>query len=503
MQLRQDPFTSEIYPTSTLRKGGDVKEPFVFRAFEDNCLTLLVQAKEKSEPLAGTVSFSRRLTSISATQQLPMCQLGFDFSSEAAGHCIISKGADPVSVPVPEPSSHPNVPPPPKDMPPVEDEDPYEKIDISASKASTLRVKGKDVEGEEKLAREVAKQLEKKAKAQTKSVSNSESAVRQNSNVKDAKNSNGKNSKSGPVQNGTNEDTEQTINKNGATIDNKLETSTQQSKDNEEKGEDIVLSVDPSDLVREDGKTQPSMDEVDVEKHILDKESLRSKSKESTKETDDQNKKREVVEEICFETKAYTTTESTEVKDRRSRSKSKTKKFESDDLESMRADFARKQGVKEVLEVENIPKELASNSKNDKTDQPKNGCLQKKEETGEFENIGTPKMETGPNKTPVQHSASLTRTVSNESESGSRSRSKSKNKTKKFAAHDLEAMRAGFAKQQGVKEVKIVKELPALGAVKGKADIKQNLEPAHAEEEEVFEEIMSPEEAELLSQQQH
>ena len=91
-----------------------MKEPFVFRAFEDNCLTLLVQAKEKSEPLAGTVSFSRRLTSISATQQLPMCQLGFDFSSEAAGHCIISKGADPVSVPVPEPSSHPNVPPPPK-----------------------------------------------------------------------------------------------------------------------------------------------------------------------------------------------------------------------------------------------------------------------------------------------------------------------------------------------------------------------------------------------------
>ena len=47
----------------------------------------------------------------------------------------------------------------------MEDEDPYEKIDISASKASTLRVKGKDIEDEEKLAREVAKQLEKKAKA--------------------------------------------------------------------------------------------------------------------------------------------------------------------------------------------------------------------------------------------------------------------------------------------------------------------------------------------------
>merc|ERR1712107_818776 len=162
MQLRQDPFTSEIYPTSTLRKGGDIKEPFVFRAFEDNCLTLLVQAKEKSAPLVGTVSFSRRLTNISATQQLPMCQLGFDFSSEAAGHCIISKGADPVSVPLPELSSHPNAPPPPKDKPPADEEDPYEKIDISASKASTLRVKGRDLEGEEKLAREVAKQLEKK-----------------------------------------------------------------------------------------------------------------------------------------------------------------------------------------------------------------------------------------------------------------------------------------------------------------------------------------------------
>ena len=55
----------------------------------------------------------------------------------------------------------------------MEEEDPYEKIDISASKASTLRVKGKDVEGEEKLAREVAKQLEKKAKkAETKSDKN-------------------------------------------------------------------------------------------------------------------------------------------------------------------------------------------------------------------------------------------------------------------------------------------------------------------------------------------
>merc|ERR1712192_242119 len=236
--------------------------------------------------------------------------------------------------------------------------------------------------------------------------------------------------------------------------------------------------------------------------------------KESTKEKDVQNKNGEVVAEICFETKAYTTTESTEVKERRSRSKSKTKKFASDDLESMRADFARKQGVKEVLKVDDVekekeaerladealwkpapapyeapdasrPKELPSVSKNDKTDQPKNGGLQKKDATGELKERAIPKTD----KTPVQHSTSQ---VSNESESGSRSRSKSKNKAKKFAADDLEAMRAGFAKQQGVKEVKIVKDLPAVGGLRVKA----------VEEEEVFEEIMSPEEAQLLSQQQ-
>ena len=369
----------------------------------------------------------------------------------------------------------------------MEEEDPYEKIDISASKASTLRVKGKDVEGEEKLAREVAKQLEKKEKAQTK---NDKNGTKPNSNANGAKKSSGK-SKSGSAQNGTSEvkgiQREETLEKNEATIESRQETSTPQSDNTNEKAEDIVLSVDPSDLVREDRETGPSLDKVDVEITQTD-----SKSKESTKATETQNKNREVVEEICFET-----TESTEVKERRSRSKSKTKKFASDDLESMRADFARKQGVKEVLEVENILKDLPSVSKTDRFDQPKNGGLQKK---GEFEEIVASQMEIS-NKTPVHHSTSLTRTVSNESESGSRSRSKSKNKAKKFAADDLEAMRAGFAKQQGVKEVKIVKDLPAAGTVKVKADTKQNPEPSPVEEEEVFEEIMSPEEAQLLSQQ--
>ena len=111
MQLRQDPYTSEIYPTSTMRKGGDVKESFVFKAFEDNCLTLLVQAKDKASPLAGSLSFARKLTGISATQQLPLCQLAFDFASETPGHCIVSQGAESVSVPLPEVSSQISLPP--------------------------------------------------------------------------------------------------------------------------------------------------------------------------------------------------------------------------------------------------------------------------------------------------------------------------------------------------------------------------------------------------------
>ena len=75
-----------------------MKEPFIFRAFEDNCLTLLVQARDQAAPLAGSLSFARRMAGISPTQQLPLCQLGFDFSSSEPGHCIMSQGAESVAV---------------------------------------------------------------------------------------------------------------------------------------------------------------------------------------------------------------------------------------------------------------------------------------------------------------------------------------------------------------------------------------------------------------------
>merc|ERR1712223_1266306 len=224
--------------------------------------------------------------------------------------------------------------------------------------------------------------------------------------------------------------------------------------------------------------------------HSITQTPTQPMQKETPKETELTIKKEEVVEEICFETKAYTTTESTEVNDQRPRSKSKTKKFAPDDLETLRADFARKQGVKEVVETENAAKELTFN---DKSDQHKNGSLQKKAKIGDFEEVTN--SSTSP--------PTLTRTVSNKSESESQSRNKSQNKSKKqkFAADDLEAMRAGFASKQGVKEVKIVKDLPTPKVVRENKDLKQNSEPSPVEDEEVFEEIMSPEEAQLHSQQ--
>ena len=209
--------------------------------------------------------------------------------------------------------------------------------------------------------------------------------------------------------------------------------------------------------------------------------SIKSKSKDSQNETKNQN--REVVEEICYETKGYTATGSTE--DEKSRAKVKTKKFASDDLESMRADFARKQGVKEVFPA-------------NESAQPKNGGLLNKEKAaGDFEEIAPSPMDPIM-ETPAQQSTSLTGTVSNKS---SLSGNKSKSKAKKFAVNDLDAMRAGFAKEQGVKEVKIVKDLPSAVAGKGKMEEKQNSEPSPVEEEEVFEEVMSP--GEVFLSQQH
>ena len=141
----------------------------------------------------------------------------------------------------------------------------------------------------------------------------------------------------------------------------------------------------------------------------------------------DQCERVEVIEEICLQTKAFQTTKSVDEtdrsrtrskspwrpkdnhvedskekseiqtekgklqkedetsiasggKNRRSRSKSKAKKFAPDDLEALRIDFAKQQGVKEVVVATNVPVDLFSKKS-------PNYANRNQDETGTFEEI--------------------------------------------------------------------------------------------------------------------
>jgi len=69
LQMREDPFTRELLPVSTIRTSF-IRETLVFTAFKENALTLLVQPKDSSQPLSGSFTFYRRLSNISKTQNL-------------------------------------------------------------------------------------------------------------------------------------------------------------------------------------------------------------------------------------------------------------------------------------------------------------------------------------------------------------------------------------------------------------------------------------------------
>ena len=45
-------------------RSNEIKEPFVFQAFEDNNLTLFVQPKDPNTPMSGCLSFWRKLEHI-------------------------------------------------------------------------------------------------------------------------------------------------------------------------------------------------------------------------------------------------------------------------------------------------------------------------------------------------------------------------------------------------------------------------------------------------------
>ena len=63
LQYKQDPFTGEFLAVSTIR-SNEIKEPFVFNAFEDNNMTLFVQPKDQNTPMSGCLSFWRKLEHI-------------------------------------------------------------------------------------------------------------------------------------------------------------------------------------------------------------------------------------------------------------------------------------------------------------------------------------------------------------------------------------------------------------------------------------------------------
>jgi len=414
MQLRQDPFTAEVYPTSTLRKGGDVKEPFIFRAFEDNCLTLLVQAKDKNSPVAGSLSFARKLTGVSATQQLPLCSLGFDFSSDSAGHCIITKGAETVSVPLPEPEplDGPPIEQPPQMKETVDDDDPYEKIDISASKASTLRIKSDEKLNEITLAEKVAENLNKKAKKeaveQKKTPVDERKKYKENTNKK----------KEEPLLNGKSDEVfEEVCVTPMPEAKVKSETKYQpkgkmkkflpgdlnclRSSYAKQQGVKEVKARTPSPSPNRKDTLKSSTDkkisttagfnddkkavtvtkndqlpvsdsiiaDKDIEKEIMqdiiDEQMGELKYEEeitgivqSIKDDEVPNKRVQVVEEICVQTyiAPKTEKESTTVKKEKTpQAKKKGKKFSVNDLATVRSEYAKEQGVKEVVMVNELP----------------------------------------------------------------------------------------------------------------------------------------------------
>ena len=110
--------SSTKFPSSTLIRSNEIKEPFSFHAFEDNNMTLFVQPKDPNSPMNGCLSFWRKLEHIrsdfellisqhvtyqplftfnliekeifnklclflcfSATQQVPLCEVKFDVSN--------------------------------------------------------------------------------------------------------------------------------------------------------------------------------------------------------------------------------------------------------------------------------------------------------------------------------------------------------------------------------------------------------------------------------------
>ena len=119
--------------------------------------------------------------------------------------------------------------------------------------------------------------------------------------------------------------------------------------------------------------------------HVEDSESpLRQKAEDSENQTGRGKLQKEDVASIA-----------SGEKNRRSRSKSKAKKFAQNDLEVLRTDFAKQQGVKEVVVATNVPVDLFSKKRS-------NHANRNQEETGKFEEIVCSESQNNTSSEPVQ-----------------------------------------------------------------------------------------------------
>ena len=142
------------------------------------------------------------------------------------------------------------------------------------------------------------------------------------------------------------------------------------------------------------------------------------------------------------------------------KARKKTQEFASSDLEAFRNEFAKKQGVKEVI-IEPYNPVHTEENKNQESNEP---TLEQNKQIGkELIDEKLVNQESLEEKAEPDKKGSF-------KENKSKQKDKTRKKTQEFASNDLDAFRNEFAKKQGVKEV-IIEPFKPINTEKIKEDI--------------------------------
>jgi len=272
IQLRQDPFTGELLAVSSIRTS-EVKEPFVFKAFEDNSMTLLVQPKDPEKPVSGCLAFGRRLDNISATQNLPLCDIKFDVSGGDTSF-VIKEDMTFETLDVGVNGQKQDIidaPPPVKSFTTIEEEDPYEKIEIKKNKDDTINKQDKDLQKKEaeisKGKREENKSSKKEKDVQkhsTKGVTQKQKSVE-------------KSVSTSKKELDTEQSSEKFENKKENMESKQIEKDTKENEKSIEKGNKETMKESPkvtkddttrNEFIQKKGKTENVVESKDIEKTV-------------------------------------------------------------------------------------------------------------------------------------------------------------------------------------------------------------------------------------------